>query len=110
VPIHQRLRDLVDAVANRPPTTNPSATSPPGTRAADASSRQPEATEADRSRGEPHSPPTSRSDDLALAQGQELLGPCRDCNGYWTRELTRGQKPQSCPVCKRLGPPTSHQQ
>ena len=108
MPIHQRLRDLMDAVANRPSTTNPSATSSPaGARAADASSRQVAATEADAgSQGEPHSPPTSGSDDLALAQGQELLGPCRDCNGYWTREVTRGQKPLSCPVCKRLGPPT----
>lgn len=43
--------------------------------------------------------------DLRLAQGQELLGPCRECSGYWTRERTRGQKPQTCPVCKRMGPP-----
>jgi hypothetical protein len=107
VPIHQRLRDLVDTVANRPSTTNPSATSSPGERAADVSSRHLAATEANAgSQGEPTSPPTSGSDDLALAQGQELLGPCRDCNGYWTRELTRGQKPLSCPVCKGLGPPT----
>lgn len=41
-----------------------------------------------------------------LAQGQELLGPCRGCEGYWTRELSRGQKPLTCPVCKREGPPS----
>jgi hypothetical protein len=107
VPIHQRLRDLVDAVSPRPSTSNTSATSSPAApRAADTSSRQAAATKDAGSHGDPHSPPTSGLDDLALAQGQELLGPCRDCNGYWTRELTRGQKPLSCPVCKRLGPPT----
>jgi hypothetical protein len=106
VPIHQRRRDLVDAVANRPSTNKTSATSSPGARAADVSSHQAAATEDAGSHGDPHNPPTSGLDDLALAQGQELLGPCRDCNGYWTRELTRGQKPLSCPVCKRLGPPT----
>lgn len=42
---------------------------------------------------------------LAIAQGQELLGPCRECDGYWTREVVRGQKPLDCPVCKRDGPP-----
>lgn len=42
---------------------------------------------------------------LSVAQGQELLGPCRECDGYWTREPKRGQKPQTCPVCKREGPP-----
>lgn len=43
---------------------------------------------------------------LQVAQGQELLGPCKECGGYWTRELTRGQKPLTCPVCKREGPPS----
>lgn len=42
---------------------------------------------------------------LPIAQGQELLGPCRSCSGYWTREIVRGQKPRTCPVCKRDGPP-----
>lgn len=46
------------------------------------------------------------ADVLPVAQGQELLGPCRECAGYWTRELTRGQKPLTCPVCKREGPPS----
>lgn len=45
------------------------------------------------------------SDALPVAQGQELLGPCRGCDGYWTRERVRGQKPLTCPVCKREGPP-----
>lgn len=43
--------------------------------------------------------------DMPLAQGQELLGPCRGCDGFWTREIVRGQKPSTCPVCKRDGPP-----
>jgi hypothetical protein len=89
VPIRQRLRDLVGSVSSRS-TSNNSASLP---------------TEDALSRGGPHSPPTSGLDEFALAQGQELLGPCRDCNGYWTRELARGQKPLSCPGCKRLGPP-----
>lgn len=38
--------------------------------------------------------------DLPVADGQELLGPCRVCGGYWTRLLLRGQKPFTCPVCK----------
>ena len=107
MPIHQRLRDLVGSVSNRPSTRNTPAILPPtaAPQATDVSSRQAAATEDAGSHGDPHSPPTSGLHDLALAQGQELLGPCRDCNGYWTRELTRGQKPLSCPVCKRLGPP-----
>lgn len=43
--------------------------------------------------------------ELPVAQGQEMLGPCRDCAGYWSREIVRGQKPLTCPVCKREGPP-----
>ena len=43
---------------------------------------------------------------LPVANGHELLGPCRECDGYWTRELTRGQKPLTCAVCKRDGPPS----
>lgn len=43
--------------------------------------------------------------DLPIAQGQELLGPCDACGGCWTREITRGRKPETCPVCKREGPP-----
>lgn len=46
------------------------------------------------------------SDELPMAQGQELLGPCRECDGYWTREIVRGQKPLTCPVCKREGQPS----
>lgn len=42
---------------------------------------------------------------IPVAHGHELLGPCRECGGYWTRELVRGQKPLTCPVCKREGPP-----
>lgn len=42
---------------------------------------------------------------LNVAQGHELLGPCRDCDGHWAREIVRGQKPLTCPVCKREGPP-----
>lgn len=38
---------------------------------------------------------------LPTARGQELLGPCRECDGYWTREVVRGQKPLTCRVCKR---------
>lgn len=107
MPLQQRLRDLVGYVTNRPSTRNTSASSSPaaGPRATEVSSRQAAATEDAGSHGDPHSPLTSGSDGLALAQAQELLGPCRDCNGYWTRELARGQKPLSCPVCKRLGPP-----
>lgn len=37
---------------------------------------------------------------LPIAEGQELLGPCRTCEGYWTRIKVRGAKPQTCPVCK----------
>jgi hypothetical protein len=107
VPIHQRLRDLVGFASNRPSTRSASATLPPAAalRAADVSSGQAAATEDVGSDGDPHSPPTSGFGDLPIAQGQELLGPCRDCNGCWTRKLARGQKPLSCPVCKRLGPP-----
>ena len=107
MPLHQGLRDLVGSVINRSPTRSASATLPPpiAPRASDASPRQAVATEDVGSHRAPHSPLTSGLDDFALAQGQELLGPCRDCNGYWTRELARGQKPLSCPVCKRLGPP-----
>jgi hypothetical protein len=79
VPLQERVRDLFGSASSKPSTTNMSASSPS---AAD--------------------PPAA---DLAIAQGHELLGPCRDCTGYWTRELTRGQKPLTCPVCKRLGPP-----
>lgn len=49
----------------------------------------------------------SAADAFRVAHGQELLGPCRLCGGHWTRELTRGKKPVTCPVCKRLGPPAS---
>lgn len=49
--------------------------------------------------------PVSSTEWPPAAQGQELLGPCRECDGYWTRELVRGQKPLTCPVCKRRGPP-----
>lgn len=58
-------------------------------------------------RPSPSEPPAPQdpAGSLPIAQGQELLGPCRDCDGYWTREITRGQKPLSCPVCKRDGPP-----
>lgn len=107
MPLQQLLRDLVGIVSNRPSTVNASANSlAAGPRPAEVSSRQAAATEDAGSQSDPHSSQTSGSDDLTLAQGQELLGPCRDCNGYWTRELARGQKPLSCPVCKRLGPPT----
>ncbi|MBW3664971.1 MAG: hypothetical protein KY469_17895 [Actinobacteria bacterium] len=41
------------------------------------------------------------SESLPLAQDQELLGPCRDCDGYWTRLKVRGQKPMTCPACKQ---------
>lgn len=41
------------------------------------------------------------SEALPLAQDQELLGPCRDCDGYWTRVKVRGQKPMTCPACKQ---------
>ena len=107
MPISQRFRNLVGSVSSRPFTRNNSASLSPAAapRAADSSSRQAAATEDGKSYGDPRRPPTSKLDDLALAQAQELLGPCRDCNGYWTRELARGQKPLSCPVCKRLGPP-----
>ena len=107
MPIYQRFRGLVGSVSSRSATRNDSASLPPtvAARAADFSSRSAAATEGAESNGNPHSALTSGLDDLALAQGQELLGPCRDCNGYWTRELARGQKPLSCPVCKRLGPP-----
>lgn len=43
--------------------------------------------------------------ELPIAQGQELLGPCGTCDGYWTRQIVRGQKPLTCPVCKREGAP-----
>lgn len=39
---------------------------------------------------------------LPIAEGQELLGPCRTCEGYWTRIKVRGAKPQTCPVCKEV--------
>ena len=40
------------------------------------------------------------SADLLIANGHELLGPCKVCAGYWTRVKARGQKPLTCPVCK----------
>ena len=105
MPLHQRLRELVGYVSNRPSTRDTSASATPPS--ADVSIRpsRDAVTEAAGSHGDPHGSPTSGFDDLPLAQGQELLGPCRDCGGYWTRELVRGQKPLSCPVCKHLGPP-----
>lgn len=42
---------------------------------------------------------------LPVAQGQELLGPCPGCGGYWTRAVKRGRKPETCPACKAEGPP-----
>lgn len=45
------------------------------------------------------------ADGLKIAQGQELLGPCEGCGGSWTREVKRGRKPGTCPVCKQEGPP-----
>lgn len=53
----------------------------------------------------PTAPESSSPTDLVIAQGQELLGRCEGCSGYWTREVVRGQKPRTCPVCKREGPP-----
>ncbi len=105
VPLHKRLRDLVvGSVSNRPSTRNTSASSGPPAAEVPTRPSSGAATEDAGSHGNLHRSPTSGLDDLPLAQGQELLGPCRDCSGYWTRELARGQKPLSCPVCKRLGP------
>lgn len=60
---------------------------------------------------DPQSPtvrkPAGPAGALNVAQGQELMGPCQGCDGYWTREVKRGQKPQTCPVCKREGPPSA---
>ena len=105
MPLHHRLRELVGYVSNRPSMRGASASST--STLADPSTRpsRGDVTEDAGSHGDPHRSPTSGFGDLPLAQGQELLGPCRNCGGYWTRELVRGQKPLSCPVCKRLGPP-----
>lgn len=46
------------------------------------------------------SPTQPDSATLPVADGHELLGPCRVCAGYWTRIVVRGQKPRTCPVCK----------
>jgi hypothetical protein len=46
--------------------------------------------------------PTEVAEELPIAEGQELLGPCNTCHGYWTRIKVRGAKPQTCPVCKDL--------
>jgi hypothetical protein len=109
VALQQRLRDLVGSVSNKLTTSNASASSPPAAapRAADVRSHPAGAvvTDGTGSHGDPHMAPTGGLDDLAIAHGHELVGPCRDCAGYWTRELARGQKPLTCPVCKRLGPP-----
>jgi hypothetical protein len=104
VHLQQRLRDLVGSIGNKPPPRNTS-TSPPSDappHAAEVTSQPAGAAVID---GDPHGAQTRGLDDLVIAQGQELLGPCQDCTGYWTRELARGQKPLTCPVCKRLGPP-----
>lgn len=59
----------------------------------------------DRPAGDDHVRADEMVDELPVAQGQEMLGPCRECAGYWTRIVKRGQKPQTCPLCKRDGPP-----
>jgi hypothetical protein len=109
VPLQQLLRDLVGAFRDEPSARDTSGSSPPAAspRAADVPpySAKGAVTPDTGSRGDLHGAPTTWLDDLPLAQGHELLGPCRDCTGYWTRELTRGQKPLTCPLCKRLGPP-----
>ena len=54
-----------------------------------------------RASGEEQADAEHLSESLPLAQDQELLGPCRDCDGYWTRLKVRGQKPLTCPACKQ---------
>jgi hypothetical protein len=110
VPLQQMLRDLFGSFSDEPSIRSTSGSSPPAAspRAADVASHSARGavTQDTGSHGDPHRPPTGGPEDLTLAQGHELLGPCRDCTGYWTRELARGQKPLTCPVCKRHGPPT----
>ena len=77
------------------------------TRLPRADAPQPRSTKQDSLASPPQAVGTDEAtQELPIAQGQELLGPCRECDGYWTRELTRGQKPLTCPVCKREGPPS----
>lgn len=75
---------------------------PPFTKAVSARPQRP-ATEA--ARTDEQAEQEASPEQMKVAQGQELLGPCRECDGYWTREVARGQKPLTCPVCKREGPP-----
>lgn len=107
----ERLRDLFGSARDATSTGDTSANSspiesaprsadvtpPPGGEAVFDDARSHDDTE--------KSPTSGGTNGLLIAQGQELLGPCRLCTGYWTRELTRGQKPLTCPVCKRHGPP-----
>lgn len=110
VPLRERLRNVFSPAINGSSTGDGSAISPPASVPieAEARPRPAEATQTEeRGRhGDADSTPASELTSLPIAQGHELLGPCRGCTGYWTRELTRGQKPLTCPVCKRLGPPT----
>jgi hypothetical protein len=60
-----------------------------------------EAAPSQRASGDEQAAAEHLSESLPLAQDQELLGPCRDCDGYWTRLKVRGQKPLTCPACKQ---------
>lgn len=107
--LRERLRGLFGPASDESSTGETYASSPSvaASAAADVPSSPPgEAPTHDaRRNGDTEGSPTRRLDGLPLAHGQELLGPCRDCSGYWTREVVRGQKPLTCPVCKRSGPP-----
>jgi hypothetical protein len=108
VPLRERLRELFGSASNEPSTDDGSAaapSAPPSTAAHVASPAVGKTrTEETSGRVDTDDPLTSGSGGLPIAQGQELLGPCRDCTGYWTRELAPGQKPLTCPICKRVGP------
>lgn len=111
MPLRERLREVFGPASSEPAAAGDTSASPPPVEVpieADAAPppNQASGTEASGRGEDASSRLTSRPSDLPIAQGHELLGPCRDCAGHWTRELTRGQKPLTCPVCKRFGPPT----
>lgn len=107
MPLRERLREVFGRASSEPSAKgDPPASSPPVAVPIEADSApSPSRASGTEASGRHEGTLTGMPSSLPIAQGHELLGPCRDCAGHWTRELTRGKKPLTCPVCKRLGPP-----